>query len=196
MEALAQEVGETIFLGVLCEESVLVVEKVEHNQVLRISPELGTTLPLRQTALGQVWLAFCTVPQRGALMAVVVGPVSVIPAERVLAGLRQELSAMAQQGFAVSLETWMPALCVWLCPYGTGGTNSSRPWLWPYRAAVCHSRNGMILLRTVPQRCSIPRCCQRCCALLRISRRPSREGRNHGCSRRFSQGRRHHAGVC
>ena len=85
MEALAHEVGETIFLGVLCEESVLVVEKVEHNQVLRISPELGTTLPLRQTALGQVWLACCPVAQREVLLATLVAPESVIPAERVLA---------------------------------------------------------------------------------------------------------------
>jgi DNA-binding IclR family transcriptional regulator len=98
MEALAQEVGETIFLGVLCEESVLVVEKVEHNQVLRISPELGTSLPLRQTALGQVWLAFCPAAQREALLAILVAPERVMPVERVLTGLRQELSAVVQQG--------------------------------------------------------------------------------------------------
>jgi IclR family KDG regulon transcriptional repressor len=115
MEALAQEVGETIFLGVLCEASVLVVEKVEHNQVLRISPELGMTLPLRQTALGQVWLAFGPVAQREALLATLIAPASVIPAEP-LAGLRQELSAIAQQGFAVSLETWMLDICCLAVP--------------------------------------------------------------------------------
>src|SRR5262245_42059159 len=37
MEALAHEVGESIFLGTLCEDSMLVVEKVEQNQILRIS---------------------------------------------------------------------------------------------------------------------------------------------------------------
>jgi len=116
MEALACEVEEAIFLGVLCEESVLVVEKVEHNQVLRISPELGTTLPLRQTALGQVWLAFCPVAQCEELLATVVTPESVIPAERVLAGLRQELGAIVQQGFAVSLETWRPDICCLAVP--------------------------------------------------------------------------------
>ena len=121
MEALAHEVGETIFLGVLCEESVLIVEKVEHNQVLRISPELGTTLPLRQTALGQVWLAFCPVAQREALLATLLVPESVIPTERVLAGLRQELNAIAQQGFAASLETWMPDICCLAVPVWNRG---------------------------------------------------------------------------
>src|SRR5262249_39707465 len=116
MEALAHEVGETIFLGVLCEASLLVVEKVEHQQALRISPELGTTLPLRQTALGQVWLAFCPVAQRDALLPTLVTPASVVPAERVLAGLRQELSVIAQQGFAVSLETWRPDVCCLAVP--------------------------------------------------------------------------------
>src|SRR5215471_6007926 len=77
MEALAHEVGETIFLGILCEDSMLVVEKVEQNQILRISPELGTTLPLQQTALGQVWLAFCPAAQREALLATLPLPESV-----------------------------------------------------------------------------------------------------------------------
>src|SRR5262245_50517137 len=116
MEALAHEVGETIFLGILCEEKMLVVEKVEHNQVLRIAPQLGTTLPLRQTALGQVWLAFCPVAQRDTLLATLVPPDSIVPAERVLAGLRQELTTIAQQGFAVSLETWIPDICCLAVP--------------------------------------------------------------------------------
>jgi DNA-binding IclR family transcriptional regulator len=116
MEALAHEIGETIFLGVLCEASVLIIEKVEQSQMLRISPELGTTLPLRQTALGQVWLAFCPAGQRDTLLATLRPPDSVIPAERALAGLRQELAAIAQQGFAVSLETWMPDICCLAVP--------------------------------------------------------------------------------
>ena len=84
--------------------------------MLRISPELGMTLPLRQTALGQVWLAFCPAAQREALLATVLDPESVIPTERVLAGLRQELSAITQQGFAASLETWMPDICCLAVP--------------------------------------------------------------------------------
>ena len=116
MEALAHEVGETIFLGMLCEQSIMVTEKVEHNQVLRISPELGTLLPLWQTALGQVWLAFCPAAQREALLATLVTPASIVPAERLLAGFRQELTTIAQQGFAVRLETWMPDICCLAVP--------------------------------------------------------------------------------
>lgn len=116
MEALAHAVGETIFLGVLCEDSMLVVEKVEHNQILRISPELGSTVPLRHTALGQVWLACCPAAQRDRLLATLMSPDSVVPAERTLASLRQELDTIAQQGFAVSLETWRPDICCLAVP--------------------------------------------------------------------------------
>ena len=116
MEALAHEVEATVLLGVLCEARIVVVDTVEHNQVWRSSAELGTTLPLRQTALGQVWLAFCPAAQREALLPALVAPASVVPAERLLAGLRQELTAIAQQGFAVSLETWRPAICCLAVP--------------------------------------------------------------------------------
>jgi len=111
LEALAHEVGATIFLGILCEDRMLVVAKVEHNQVQRIAPELGTTVPLRQTALGQVWLAFCPTAQHDTLLATLVPPDRSVPAERALATLRQELATVAQQGFAVSLELWLPDLC-------------------------------------------------------------------------------------
>jgi DNA-binding IclR family transcriptional regulator len=56
------------------------------------------------------------VAQREALLATLIAPASVIPAERALAGLRQELSAIAQQGFAVSLETWMLDICCLAVP--------------------------------------------------------------------------------
>ena len=45
LEALAHEVGATVFLGILCEDRMLVVEKVEHNQVRHIAPELGLPVP-------------------------------------------------------------------------------------------------------------------------------------------------------
>lgn len=116
MEALAQEVGETIFLGVLCEDRMLVVEKVEHGQVLRIAPELGTTLPLHQTSLGLVWLACCPPAQREALLARLESQATPSPSPRTLAVLQQDLRTIAHQGFAVSLETWMPELCCVAAP--------------------------------------------------------------------------------
>jgi DNA-binding IclR family transcriptional regulator len=116
LEALAQEVGETIFLGVLQESRLLIVDKVEYGQVLRISPALGTTLPLRQTALGQVWLACCPASQRQSLLAALLPDDLVGSPERWLASVEQELTTIRQQGFAVSMETWLPELCCLAAP--------------------------------------------------------------------------------
>ncbi len=116
MEELAQQVNETIFLGILCEDSILVVDKVERSQGLRVSPAVGTTLPLQHTALGQVWLAFCPPAQCHKLLAGLVPPASAIPAEQLLAGFQHDLAVIAQQGFAVNIETWMPDLCCLAAP--------------------------------------------------------------------------------
>jgi DNA-binding IclR family transcriptional regulator len=116
MEALAHALGETIVLGILCEASMVVVEKVERHQMLPIAPQLGTALPLRQTALGLVWLACCPAAQRDALLSHLIAPDSVVPAERRLASLHQELTVIARQGFAVSLDGWMPDVCCLAVP--------------------------------------------------------------------------------
>lgn len=116
MEAGAQEMGETLLLGVLCETSMLVVERVEPHQGLHLAPHPGATLPLRQTALGDIWLACCPEAQRDTLLTALAPANSVVPPERWLAGLRHELSTVAQQGFAVSHETWLPDLCCLAVP--------------------------------------------------------------------------------
>jgi DNA-binding IclR family transcriptional regulator len=116
LEELAQQVNESIFLGILCEDGILVVDKVERSQALRLSPALGTTLPLQHTALGQIWLAFCAPSQRDKLLATLGPAASAIPAGQLLAGLRRDLAVIAQQGFAVNIETWLPDLCCLAAP--------------------------------------------------------------------------------
>lgn len=116
MDALAQEVNETIFLGILCEDSMLLVEKSEPTPGLRAAPALGTTLPLQHTALGRVWLAFCLPAQRDALLAALPSSPSAPPGAHGAAGLRHELAVIAQQGFGVTMETWLPDLCCLAAP--------------------------------------------------------------------------------
>ena len=116
LETLAQEVGETVFLGVLSQASALVVDKVEHGQVLRISPPLGTVLPLHRTALGKVLLAFGDAPQRQALLEAAGVTEEERPEVGMLHDIRRELTGIVQQGFAVSLGEWMPDICCLAVP--------------------------------------------------------------------------------
>lgn len=116
LEALAQEVGETVFLGVLTEAAVMIVDKVERGGVLRISPALGAVLPLRQTGLGKLLLAFCPPARRDQLCAATQDVEHATTGGRLAADRQRELAAIARQGFAVSLEEWVPDVCCLAAP--------------------------------------------------------------------------------
>jgi DNA-binding IclR family transcriptional regulator len=113
LEALAQEMGETVFLGVLAQQGVLIVDKVEHGHVLRVAPDLGTLLPLGKTALGKLLLAFCSPAEQQALLATC-STAAHSP------GLPARLRAIVQQGYAVTVGEWMPDLCCVAAPIRNG----------------------------------------------------------------------------
>lgn len=113
LEALAQEMGETVFLGVLAPHGVLIVDKVEHGHVLRVAPDLGTLLPLGQTALGMLLLAFCSPAEQQALLESCAPDVH-------RPGLPARLRAIAQQGYAVAVGEWVPDLSCVAAPIRNG----------------------------------------------------------------------------
>ncbi len=51
---LVDQTGETVFLGVLDEASVVVINRLDSPQPLRMAAELGTREPANRTALGKV----------------------------------------------------------------------------------------------------------------------------------------------
>jgi DNA-binding IclR family transcriptional regulator len=116
LEALAAEVGETVFLGMLSQAQVLVVDKVEPEQGLRVSPPLGALLPLRQTALGKMLLALCPSPQQEQLLDRLVAAEHDMVRARLRSSVQQELPAIVRQGFAVSCEEWEPDICCIAAP--------------------------------------------------------------------------------
>ena len=120
LEALAQEVGETVFLGVLVPDGVLIVDKVEQAQVLRIAPALGTVMPLRQTALGMILLAFCTPRMRVQLLSTSqeIAASSVETTRHI--DIEPELDVILRQGYAVRIGTWMPDVCCVAAPVRNG----------------------------------------------------------------------------
>jgi IclR family KDG regulon transcriptional repressor len=116
LEALAHEVGETVFLGLLAQEQVLIVDKVEAEQGLRVSPPLGTLLPLRQSALGKVLLAGCAAPQQAVLLEASLTAEPEFVRARQRATLQQELTMIGQQGFAIGMEAWEAEVCCMAVP--------------------------------------------------------------------------------
>ena len=58
MSAAVRELGETLFLVSARAGELLVLDKVEGSGFLRVSPQVGSTVPAHATAVGRLYLAF------------------------------------------------------------------------------------------------------------------------------------------
>lgn len=57
MEELMEETGETVFLGILDNNHVLILDSVESNKELKITSPIGTRIPLDAGAVGKIFFA-------------------------------------------------------------------------------------------------------------------------------------------
>lgn len=100
LEDLAARTGETAFLGVRDDLSVVYVDKVVSTQELRVDPPLGVARPLNATAVGQLLIAYATedlIPrliEQDAIMAATEYSITDPDA------LRQRIAAILQNGYA------------------------------------------------------------------------------------------------
>lgn len=100
LEDLAARTGETAFLGVRDNLSVVYVDKVVSKQELRVDPPLGVTRPLNATAVGQLLIAYAPedlIPrlvEQDALMAATEYSITDPDA------LRQKIATILQNGYA------------------------------------------------------------------------------------------------
>lgn len=69
MEALSTELGESVTLAVLDNDSLYIIEEVMTQDLLRVSYRVGTTMRIENTASGRVFTAFITDAHRAALEA-------------------------------------------------------------------------------------------------------------------------------
>ena len=103
---LMRRTGETVFLGMLAADgvSVVYVDKVESEQIIRYSAGVGDRRPLHATATGKAILAFMPAQQREAIL-------NTLPLARhtdrtvtSLAALRGSLEETRRTGVCVSLD--------------------------------------------------------------------------------------------
>jgi IclR family KDG regulon transcriptional repressor len=57
MEELMEETGETVFLGILDNNHILILDSVESNKELKITSPIGTRIPLDAGAAGKIFFA-------------------------------------------------------------------------------------------------------------------------------------------
>ena len=105
-EELAEEMGETVHMGILEEDSAVYVLKIESRYTIRMYSRVGRRIPLYCTAIGKVLLAFSRNEEREAALK---GVRLVAYTKRTLttkAALNAELSRVRRQGFALDNEEY------------------------------------------------------------------------------------------
>jgi IclR family KDG regulon transcriptional repressor len=113
MRALAAKINESPHLGVLDGDGVVIVEKVECNQPVRVDTYVGQRAPAHCSALGKIILAFASAetidaawqPQRFTRNTVI---------ERAV--FDKELAKVRRQGYAINRGEWRDGVCAVAIP--------------------------------------------------------------------------------
>jgi IclR family KDG regulon transcriptional repressor len=113
MRALAARINESPHLGVLDGDGVVIVEKVECNQPVRVDTYVGQRAPAHCSALGKIILAFASAetidtawqPQRHTRNTVI---------ER--DAFDRELAKVRRQGYAINRGEWRDGVCAVAIP--------------------------------------------------------------------------------
>jgi IclR family KDG regulon transcriptional repressor len=103
-EALAEELGETVHMGVLEAHSAVYVLKIESRCTIRMFSRVGRRMPLHCTAIGKTLLAFAKSEEREAALKGVRLQAFTSRTLTTRAALYAELERIREQGFALDAE--------------------------------------------------------------------------------------------
>ena len=103
-EQLADDLGETVHMGVLEGDSAVYVMKIESRHTIRMFSRVGRRIPLYCTAIGKVLLAFAKEDERESALKGVRQLAFTKKTLTTRAALQAELERIREQGFALDDE--------------------------------------------------------------------------------------------
>ena len=113
LEEGAETLGETLFVAAARRGRIVVLDKAEGTGFLRAAPRIGTSVPVHATAMGKLFLAYA--PDEVELEpGSWTGFTDRTCTSEV--GLRAEVGATRERGWASNVEEWIPGLAVVAAP--------------------------------------------------------------------------------
>jgi IclR family acetate operon transcriptional repressor len=104
LEVMAARTTETVFLAVPSGDEVYFLDAIESTRALRATSQRGHREPMAGSAIGLLFLAFAPALRKRMFDA---------HADRIGSGIESEIDAIAERGYALDHENWMPGLnCV------------------------------------------------------------------------------------
>jgi DNA-binding IclR family transcriptional regulator len=143
LERQAAATGETFFLVAARAGRLVVLDKAEGTGVLRVSPQVGSAVPLHASAVGKLYLGFAEDAVALERPLTRFTRHTIVSARR----LRAEAEAARAAGCAVSRGEWQEGLCVFAAPVFEHGRMSAAVC-----AAVAATRLPRVDERAVLQR--------------------------------------------
>jgi len=148
MEELVEDTEETVFLGILKDEHILILDVAESTKELKITSPSGTKMPLAAGATGKVFLAY--MEEKRALRYLTANGLvkytenSITDLDRYL----QEIEEVRKKGFATDREEYLQGVKAVAALIRTEGPVLAAVWVVGFSSSITDDKMGYIVERT------------------------------------------------
>ncbi len=146
LQALADEVGLQIAVGVRDEFSMLYFETCHSTSLVRLRLDVGSKIPLATTAMGRACLASMSSTEREAVLARMKRLLYKANWPQIESGVVQGIESVARVGCACSFGEWRPEIFGIAVPLVLGG---GMPNFAVSAAGAAHSRSAAYYMEVV-----------------------------------------------
>lgn len=148
MEELVEDTDETVFLGILKDDHILILDVAESTKELKITSPSGTKIPLTAGATGKVFLAY--MEEKSALRYLTANGLvkytesSITDLDRYL----QEIKEVRKKGFATDHEEYLQGVKAVAALIRTQGPVLAAVWVVGFSSSITVDKMGYIEERT------------------------------------------------
>ena len=149
MERLMEETGETVFLGILTDDSIFILDVVESNKELKITSPSGTKIPLTAGATGKLFLAY--MEEKSAIRYLTARGL-VKYTENTITDLNrymQEIKEVRKKGFATDREEYLQGVKAVAALIKTEGPLLAAIWVVGFSSSFTDDKMQYVIERTL-----------------------------------------------
>ena len=149
MERLVEETDETVFLGILRDDHILIVDVAESNKELKITSPSGTKLSLTAGAAAKVFLAYTDEKRSLEYLRTKGLPKYTENSITDLDAYLEEIKNVRKQGFATDREEYLQGVNAVAALIRSHGPFLAAIWVVGFSSSITEDRMEYIIGRTI-----------------------------------------------
>jgi len=149
IEELADETGETVFLGILRNDYIFILDTVESQKELKITSPSGTKMSLSSGAIGKLFLAF--MEENGALRYLKTRGLTRYTENTItdLGRYLKEIEAVRKKGYAIDREEYLQEVRAVAAIIKPQGAPLGAIWVVGFSSSLTDDKMEYIIKRTL-----------------------------------------------